>query len=344
MGFAGRQWELVRALMRAARCFKAICVRPDADAVDVFSAQDSAGDRVFTVDSTNKRVIVWDGATPSVARMYLYNSGATAIIAGGASGVVGIANTVGGSVYLSVSSGQIDIGRAAFGLEISPATDILAASTLGRRSLRWPQVYQGGVLLVEDWLLGGALADYPVWTGGGTAAPAPTAGADRGVLACAPGIGINNTSTLIADTLSLTRAVAPAVEHVCNMSSVTNIRVRVGLSDTTGFSDDACVAEFDTGVDATTWQLVGYSAGVRTVGTPGTDIIPVANTYQRVEVEVAADGSATLYVNGTSRTTIAAGAVGATAMAPVLYVEHLAGGTSYTLRSDRITVRATAAV
>ena len=78
--------------------------------------------------------------------------------------------------------------------------------------------------------------------------------------------------------------------------------------------------QFDTvGAGDTNWMLVGMSGAALTRVDSGVAV--VASTWVRFRVEVATDGSAELFINGTSQATLTAGTVGGNPSRPVWFVE-----------------------
>ena len=235
-------------------------------------------------------------------------------------------------------------------VSLNPSTDGVDSS-LGGRAARWVEYRQSRTQFIEDFLGGAAITDFLQWLFDGSTGPTLVTGGARGLVSLSTGAVLNNTSRLSMKVANFPRSVAPSMEWVIRPDAAADIIetiCRVGLTDDIAFggATNALVAEFDTSIDATTWQLIGYSAGVRTVGTPGTDIVPVAGTFQRVEVALGTDGSATLYVNGASRATVGAGAVGTASLRPGAFVQELdaTAPAGKTWTADRVEMRATAVV
>jgi hypothetical protein len=182
----------------------------------------------------------------------------------------------------------------------------------------------------------------------------------------------NTTATMAVSGVQLDRGLDwkanqghVAVEARVKMSKIANIAVFFGFTDQvaalempinsaggshtiTTNATDGCGFLFDTSDSGTDqWLLVGVAndtdatvqANINTATSAGAAIVPVADTYEVLRVQLATDGSATFYRNGTQVGTRMAGAVTATvALTPVIAAFNRTTSGAGTITADYVAI------
>lgn len=108
--------------------------------------------------------------------------------------------------------------------------------------------------------------------------------------------------------------------------SIANVKIEFGAqsgsSDLTASSGQHGVAvSFDTGLADANWTLIGMAGTALTRSASGVAV--AVDTWHRFRLEVAADGSAELFIDGASAATLAAGVVGANGLKPYFAITTL---------------------
>lgn len=137
-------------------------------------------------------------------------------------------------------------------------------------------------------------------------------------------------------------------------TAVTDVQVCAGLTDVTtlelpasvGGSDaitttfsNGCVFCYDTGADTDEWFAIGVDGDTDATGNAATGTAPTADTYQKLRIEVDADGEgARFYIDGTLAGTLTAAATAASTNLYATVIVNATTTTSKTLDVDYIKV------
>lgn len=214
---------------------------------------------------------------------------------------------------------QLVAGSWAFSGQLNAVTDGGIAIGVGssdptRYLRRFSRVHTSWSCLAESWNGGDALADFPMWTGTGTAAPTVQVDALDGKLDLATTAATNATSVIHTSSANYDATRGLVMEAVVQLVETTLVKFQLGFTSATGSNDFAAAAtdsvyvRFDTGPGDAVFILCGNAAG--SVTTANATTAPSGATQVRLTIVVATDGSAELFVNGVSEASIAASSVG----------------------------------
>jgi len=328
--------------------------------IQKFSGNDDGGNKTIYAEVVGSIVDPTDGAEIGDVQALVQNGTGSLAQAcnlshDGSYGIVGAGDGSATGVFESVGDNDVTLrtGNSTTGnVTITDGANgdiIIDADGNGKINTRGTEVYDKARFdLMEDFVMPTINeTDFPVILnndGGGGADPSIAANAAGGVLTCdtSGGGGANGSQIVMSIPFSADKGNLVFETSLHINTAIAGCRVVAGITDNAAWelpatiaagdvittnASDACVFVYDDQADTDEWFAVGVAGDTDATGNGTTSTAPVADTYQTLRIEVAADGStASFYIGGALVGSLTANAITAatTVYATVLIQESAA--------------------